>query len=280
MTILSKTIRILASILLFCACAPVREKEEIALIANNPLGIVMKNKKMLTVDTPNAGLITYYTVSAKNVPPNKKFNLYAADVVNPSKPYLELVSDKEGCLRLAAEKDVLLQDYPICMIYQHPGQPVTIWLVSDDKSNATKTSFIPYPLETFARDGAEVSLTRLTPNASLALCKGKYFQKNEKLEISLCSKEKNISRSISCQNGDFSFELVPPDQNGCGELLTLVVKRQSGEQLTLSYAWGRESLNREHLLGNIAKCQNEDYDKIEESVVSYRSGKAEDNGLI
>lgn len=262
----------LLSILLCISCAEHKVQKPEKLEVHNRIGIVMTNKKALTVDTINAGPINYYSFDAKKVPPNRKFYLHGTDDIQPNHPPLELVSDEYGNLRLASDKSIRLNRQLYAMQFLLPGEINTVWLVSEDKNTVVNTSFIPYPLEALGSDGAEISVIRLVRDGSLVRCKGTYFKNNEMLEILSVAKDKQVVVPIQCYKGAFTIDLTSPDPKSFGDTITLTIKRENGEVLTVSYPFGRESFNKDLLRGNSAKLQDEDYDKINDAVECYYKG--------
>ncbi len=258
----------LLAVVLCVSCSQAKIEREDALKTHNPLGVIFKSKRALTVET-TAGPCVFYLVDATKVPPNRRFYLYTADDPHADYPSLEVVSDSVGCLRLAANQNILLRDYLISMAYKLPGEVSSVWLVSENKNNIVKTSFVPYPLQTFGSDGAEITLTRATPDGASVLCDGVYFLPQERLHVVLHDKDSTLEMTVHCCNGRFAVDLKPLNLQSYGAMLTIDVKRENGEVLTISSPWGRESFNKELLYGNYTKLTQEDYEKIDEAVDCY-----------
>ena len=248
------------------SCAPQRHQEAETLTEYNPDGIVLHTKNALSIETSHAGIVRFITITAKNVPPRRKYILQRSDYIDTIESPLELVSDDAGRLWLADDLKIALDRYLICMNSLHLGEPCRFWLVSQNRKSAVYTMPVAYPLVTFGSDGAELTVTRLTHDGSRIRCQGKYFQSNEKLCIISLSKGKQERHPIFAVDGTFQLELAPPDKNSYGEMITLELHRQNGDCLTLNYPWGREAFNKEHLMANPANFTEEDYKKIEDAV--------------
>ncbi|MCE5294777.1 MAG: hypothetical protein LLF94_09235 [Chlamydiales bacterium] len=250
------------------SCSSTNYMHQLKFAAYNPLHIELKSKKAFTVQSEKGGLISFYSIVAKNVPPDRKFYLYTTDTPDPNFPPLEVVSDSSGKLRLGTDRNVYLKDYLLSMPYRLPGERSSVWLLTDT-GNSVNTTFIAYPLEALGSDGAEISIIRKMLNGTLVICKGKYFHENEKLTIISKGADKPIETPVTARNGAFSIDLTPPDSNSYGGTATVLVKRQNGEVLSLQYPWGRESFNKDLLQGNYAKFTDKDYEKIEEAHENY-----------
>ena len=85
---------LIALLILTISCAHTRVEEPARLTVHNPTGIVLKSKKAFSIDTENAGPITFYVIDAKKIPPNRKFYLQASDYIQPTYPPRELFSDR------------------------------------------------------------------------------------------------------------------------------------------------------------------------------------------
>lgn len=266
---MKKMALLLLGVWLSFSCSHSHVPQVETLQANNTAGIVLRSKKAFCVDTPNAGPVAYCLISASHVPPNRKFYLQSTNELNPSYSPLELVSDDEGHLRLATDRSQFLDEYLLLMMYRHYGEICQFWLVSDDKRIVVQTSCVPYPLEAFGSDGAELSLLRLNPSGSKVRCTGKYFLPGEKLLLQASTKKQTAVQPIISRDGTFFAELDPPDPASFGEVITLEVKRQNGESITLQYPWGREAGNKGLLAGNLAKFKEEDYEKLQEAYQAY-----------
>lgn len=272
---MSKQIVFLILAFLATACAPATRQEPEKLTVRNPIGIVMKNKNALTVET-SVGPVSFCTFDAKNVPPNRRFYLQSSDLVCPAYPPIELLSDEYGCLRTAADRSLSLKNHVYSMQFLLPGEMSSAWLLSEDKSIVVRTSFVPYPLEAFGSDGAELSVVRLVKDASRVECRGRYFNANEKLKIHSATKEKQTIDTIQCYKGGFTLDLAAPDPKSFGGIITLTITRENGEKLSLSYPFGRESFNKDLLCGNVAKLKDEDHDKIDDALEAYYKGTSSD----
>ncbi|MBS0655959.1 MAG: hypothetical protein JSR46_09295, partial [Verrucomicrobia bacterium] len=154
------------SIVAYASCAhqPVVPKETLA--ESNIPGIKVRAKKALSVDTPNAGTIVFYTVVATNVPPQRKFTLQMSDDANVDKSALiKLTSGSDGRLWIKGE-NTPLDRCPLPITNVLPGEVSSWWLVAEDRSVAVATKVIGYPLEEFGSDGAQISLSRLHHDGS------------------------------------------------------------------------------------------------------------------
>lgn len=259
----------LVVVLLCTSCSQTKVEQAESLKVHNPLGIVFKSKKATTIETSAGGPCTFYVVDAANVPPNRRFYLYMADDAPSDYPSLEVVSDGTGCLRLASNQNILLREYLIAMSYKLPGEVSSVWLASENKNNIVKTSFVPYPLQTFGSDGAEVSVIRTKSDGTFVQCKGTYFQDKECLQITLRDKDNYVERRVVCCKGSFSLNLVPPSSKSYGGMITLHITRQNGDVMELCYPWGREAFNKDLFKCNYSKFTQEDWDKIDDAVDCY-----------
>ena len=268
--------RYLLVLILCVGCSHHTMKEPERLTINNPTHMVFRCKKAFTVDTETAGPITFFTLDTQNVPALRKFYLQGTDEVIPSGIPAELASDADGILRYAADTNLSLAKCPFPIQFFLPGEICNMWLVSDDKQIVVKTSFIPYPLVTYASDGAEAEVIRLERDGSVVRCQGAYFNDNEAL-IVRCSANKGKHKiQRICHNGTFVIDLPSPDPESFGEMIMLTVTRESGETLTLSYPVGREVFNKDHLCANVSKLTEEEYDQVNDAYECYFKGSSPD----
>lgn len=259
-------------VLLCCGCSSAHVEKFERVTVNNPIGIILKSKRALTIDTESAGPIAFYSFDAKKVPPNRRFYLQSNDLMQPGYPPIELISDEYGCLHMAADHSLRLSRviYPMELLL--PGEVQAVLLMSEDRAIVVKTTFVPYPLQAFGSDGAELSVVRTVRDGSRVRCTGAYFNSDEKLELVSKSNDKEILYPIQCYKGSFGLDLMAPNPKSYGCVITLTVKRENGELLTLSYPVGRESFNRDLLCANTSKLTNEDRDKVEEAIECYYKG--------
>lgn len=132
--------------------------------------------------------------------------------------------------------------------------------MSKDKKTHMVKKWVPYPLVAYGNDGAELGISRLTDNASWVFFCGKYFKKDEVLNVKTIGKNKTQKLpEITCnEKGIFTMRLMPPDLKSYGEIITVEVTRASGEVVLIQYPWGREALSTKGVLGNEGLMQEED----------------------
>ncbi len=263
-------------IMVLCvSCATNKTQAPQLLQVQNAHGIVMKNKKAITVETKNAGPIAFYVFDAQKVPANRKFYLQFNDEMQPRHP-IELISDDYGCLHLATDRSAALRERIYYMQFLLPGEIQSVWLVSEDKNIAVNTTFIPYPLVAYGTDGAEISVVRTESKGMLVQCHGKYFKDQEKLKVFIDEKDAQVIKPVDCNKGNFYIHVVPPNPKSFGGAVSLTIVRENGEVMSLSYPFGRESFNKDALCGNTTKMQDEDYDKLEDAIQCYYKGTSPD----
>ncbi len=255
---------------LFVGCAPRYEGQSVPRReVRNTYGSKITSKTIAVVNTPNAGPVVFRRVAAEDIPPNRKFRLMIQYFDSNDHALLDLRSDNEGRLWIEPDMKVPLNKYPICDAFCLYGQQSTLWLLSEDKNLAISTTYVPYPLQVAAQDGAETSITRLDFHAKTVKCAGAYFQGNEVLQLTVISRDGKKSFPVYCAaDGTFMVNIASPQQ-GYGGTMTVQLQRQNGEMLEMKYPWGRDSMDRTQWVGNIAKMKKEDWDMAFESLESY-----------
>lgn len=215
-------------------------------------------RKITTVETKNAGYVNFYTIAVAPVAVRKKFYLINGESLNEYESGLELVSDDDGVLWTTGDQKMKLERLLLPMMGFLEGQQCSFWIISNDRKTVLNTKFVPYPLVSYGKDGAEVSVTYSTPNASVVVCHGTYFNANEVLEVITQGKNSSSSRNIQCRDGRFSCQATPPDSKSYGEVLTLKILRENGDCITVDYPWGRDCFNKEYLQADPSKMKEED----------------------
>ncbi len=149
------------------------------------------------------------------------------------------------------------------------GQPYTIWLISDDRKIAVSTDVIPYPLKTTASDGAEISIKRLEVCGKKIECKGRRFKDKESLKITSDVGERSSETTVQCTSGKFCIEINPAASSNWHGPITLLIHRENGEVLSISYPVGIECLYSKHMYAESSKLHREDFDKFNEEIQFY-----------
>lgn len=227
-----KSFLLTISFLILCTSC---HKHAVVLEEKNPCGIVLECKQIKEIQTPT-GPIYFYSLFAENVPPNMRFNSFQENLLISEKDK-DFESDSQGCL-LARDSKIPSQHCVFIPQNLKSGEPVKIWLVSEDNSISIPATCIPYPLEAFGRDNAHVSLIMKNWNFYDALCQGDGFEDGEEIELIRTTGTKKISSSFSCIGGKFSQILHPPEPEAKEGIVVVTILRRNGETLSLQYGWG------------------------------------------
>lgn len=211
---------------------------------DNPYGSQFEAQRQQDVEIPKVGTVAAFSFIGRNFIPDQKVTLASQSLYGAIKPLYEYQADDDGFLgRQIPEGTMMLENDVWLMFDFYKGQPVRYWLYTKDGKVRISTLFIPYPIETQARDGAKISIRRLTPDARLVICEGVDFLPDERLFITTQAAGQMVANTpIACANGSFSMVLEPGASGKTGGKALVEVKR-ANERLVLDYDWGCEAIN-------------------------------------
>ncbi len=222
----------------------------------NPYGSILYAERVKDTYIENVGPVATYRFLARRFPPEGKYLLASENLGCPRQPYAWYNVDDDGQLGRPIETGTLMLDNEHILMFDYcKGEPVDYWLVSEDGKARQSVTIVPYPISIEARDGAQVSVRRLTYDARLVLVEGSDFNSDEKI---LVSSQSGTNRSdnvpITCVNGRFSMILEPSSPGRSGGTAYVDVRRFK-ELLTLEYDWGSEAVNAKKRLANTSRIQ-------------------------
>lgn len=227
----------------------------------NPYGVVFDVEPLNDVDVPKVGKVAAYGFVGRNFSPDQTVVLASQHINGTLKPLYEYMVDDDGTLgRQIADGMMMLENEVILMFDFFRGQPIRYWLYTKDGKVRVSRLVVPYPIQTTGKDGATISIRRITPDAKLALCEGYDFLPDELVLVSTQTGKDLIANiPISCPNGKFSIALEPGLSGKTGGKAYVEVKRTT-ERLLLEYSWGCEAV---HTKSVIAPSRYVDQDTLQ-----------------
>lgn len=245
----------------------VQEQHETPLVIQerelNPHGSLFYAERMEDTYVENVGLVATYRFIARRFPRDASYLLASQNLGRPLTPVAWYKVDDEGMLGRQIDAGTLMLDNEMILMFDYcRGESVEYWLCSQDSKARLGCTFVPYPIEAEAHDGARISLRRLTQNATLVLLEGYDFNPDEELYITSQSgplKTENVP--IECKNGRFSMIFEPAVPGKSGGVAYVDVQRKNG-RLTLEYDWGSEAVNSKKRLANTTKIKQDALLKI------------------
>lgn len=254
-------IRLTVLLLIFgttsCSRPPLKEQ--------NPLGIVFEHRACSKIEVPGVGHVAVMGLQVKNVLPGGWYELKVENSAGLLATKRVFISNINGRL-LQIENGRIKSALDTLRIFENdklPGERSKYWLISKDGTTAVSCTYVPYPWETHAKDGASLSLERVTYDAQIVTLHANGFRPNEPLEFTSHSGDETIKGNVTCdQNGMLTASLLPAVIGQKGGKASVVMKRLNGELLSIDYEWGRDAMNRDKLIAPLAKIPKkyfEDY---------------------
>jgi hypothetical protein len=238
------------------AAAPAQEEK-------NPHAIFFEAEKLKDTHIDPIGPVATFRLIVRNAIPDQKYILSSQNVGGPVKPLYEYEADDEGQLGRQLQDGTMMMDNDILLMFDFfKGESVQYFLESKDGSTHLKTTVIPYPIRAEGRNGAEVTLRRLTPDAKLMICEGDGFLPDEEIFISSQSaRMRTTNIPFTCENGQFSVILEPQVSGKTGGLAYVDIRR-AGERMILEYDWGCQALNLKRREADSTKMKLDAISKI------------------
>jgi hypothetical protein len=224
----------------------------------NPFGSVLVAQRTKDTFVENVGQVATYRFITRKFPTETRYLLATQNLGKPLTPYAWYDPDDEGQLGRQLDLGTLMLDQELFLMFDYcRGEPVEYWLCSSDSKARLCVELIPYPIKTEGRDGASVTLKRLTQNAALLLLEGFDFDPDEQIVVSTqVGNNHTPNVPITCTYGRFSMLLEPSCPGKSGGVGYVDVVRL-GERLSLDFDWGSEATNPKKRLGNTSKIQQD-----------------------
>lgn len=217
----------------------------------NPYGSIFIIEKQEDTQVEKVGAVATYKFVARNFVPSQKFDLYKRTLHGPPLLIYEYEVDDDGQLgRNINGSTMMLDNEQFLMFDFFKAEPVQYILRSKDGNVLLSNRLIPYPVEREGKDGAEVHIRRLVPDARLVICEGKDFNADEKIFISSQSAGKRTANvPVICTNGRFSmiFEPATPEKSGGTAYVEIL---RFNERMVLDYEWGCDAINPKRRMAN------------------------------
>jgi len=222
----------------------------------NPYGSFFAGEKVSDTYVENVGPVATFKFIARNFPTDKKFVFASQNLGGPIKPLAQYDVDDDGTLGRQIDTGTLMLDNEMWLMFDFSrGESVKYWLVSTDGTVRLANTIVPYMIKAEGRDGASVTLRRLTPDAGLMLCEGYDFNPDEQILVSSQSgKARTYNTPITCANGRFSMIFEPASAERSGGIAYVDIQRFS-ERLMLEFDWGCEALNTKKRCANTSRIQ-------------------------
>lgn len=254
------------------SCSPNRPKEELAKkktapkpesLASpdrevNPHGSVFYADKQADTFIENVGMVATYRFVARKFLPEEPYLLASENLGSPLEPFAWYEIDDDGHPGRQIEAGTLMLDNEMFLMFDYcKGESVDYWFLSNDKKARLRATIVPYPITVEAKDGATISIRRLTPDARLVLLEGKDFDPDEKIWISSQSGSVRSSNvPVACPGGRFSMLFEPAQEGKSGGTAYVDVVRIR-ERLMLEYDWGCEATNPKKRMANTQKIKTD-----------------------
>ncbi len=264
---MKKMIYVIALLALFISCQrperPTLKKKEIQtpLVSDrqiNPHGALFYAERMDDTYVENVGQVVTYRFVARKLPSDTSFLLSNQNLGQALNPIGWYEVDDDGQLGRQIDTGTLMLDNEMILMFDYcKGEPVEYWLISKDQKTRLGTMFVPYPIKCESRDGAIITIRRLTQDARLVLMEGIDFDPDERIVISSqygSSRTPNVP--ILCTNGKFSmiFEAASPEKSGGIAYVDVIRKK---ERMMLEYDWGSEAVNGKRRQANSSRIRHD-----------------------
>ena len=224
----------------------------------NPYGSIFYADRQDDTYIENVGMVATYRLVGRKLPPEESFLLASENLGVPISPISWYEIDDEGQPGRQIDAGTLMLDNEMFLMFDYcKGESVDYWLISNDKSARLKTTIVPYPITQEAKDGATITIRRLTPDARLVLLEGKDFDPDEKIWVSSQSGTTRSSNvPIVCASGRFSmlFEPAVAEKSGGTAYIDIVRIR---ERLMAEYDWGCEATNPKKRMANTQRIKTD-----------------------
>lgn len=213
-------------------------------IEKNPYGSQFEAYHHEDVDVPKLGKVAAVAFIGRNFIPDQKLTLASYNIYGIVRPIYELQADDDGYLgRQVPEGTMMLENEVLLMFDFFRGQPIRYLLYSSDGKVLLSSLFVPYPIETTGKDGAKVSLRRLTYDGRLMFCEGVDFQPDEVIKVTSQAAGIIVQDTVVvCENGVFTMVFEPGATGKTGGKAIVEIRR-ARERLFLEYDWGSEAIN-------------------------------------
>ncbi len=225
---------------------------------SNPYGSVFYSIRTEDTYVENVGAVATYQFIARKCIPNASYILSTRALNGDITPVMRLETDDEGQLGRQIDAGTLMLDNERILMFDFcKGEPIEYWLTSLDGKTNIKSTFVPYPIATQGRDGATISIRRLTPDAKLVLVEGYDFDPDEKIYVSTQSsgsETKNVP--FVCTNGKLSMIIEPAGEGKSGGTAYLNISRMK-ERLVLEFDWGCEATNPKKRMANTQRIKQD-----------------------
>lgn len=224
----------------------------------NPYGSLFYAERTDDTYVENVGSVATYRFIGRRFPEEASYILASQSLGGPRQPVAKYEVDDEGQLGRQIDVGTLMLDNEMILMFDYfKGEPVDYWLCSTDGKSRLRTTFVPYPIVSYGRDGAVISIRRLTQDAGLVLLEGIDFNPDENILVSTQSGTKRTSNvPIVCTNGKFSMVLEPAYAGKSGGTAYVDVMRMN-ERLMVEYEWGCEAINPKKRQANTSRIKQD-----------------------
>ncbi|MBS0655241.1 MAG: hypothetical protein JSR46_05660 [Verrucomicrobia bacterium] len=235
----------------------------VVLQKKNPDSVYFGTERLSDIGIESVGDVASFQLVVRNAPPDQKYMLSNRNLGGPIKPIYEYQADDDGTLGRQVSEGTMMLDNDVWLMFDFfRGEPVEYFLTSRDGATELVTTFVPYPIKATGKDGAEISVRRLVPDARLMLCEGDGFVPDEEVLVSSQSaNERTVDVPYICRNGRFSMLLEPQAAGKSGGVAYIEVKR-AAERLALEYDWGCQALNPKRRVANSSKMKQDALSKL------------------
>ncbi len=229
----------------------------------NPYGSLFYAERAEDTYVENVGSVATYRFIGRRFPEEHIYLLASQSLGGPMQPMAKYEVDEDGQLGRQIDAGTLMLDNEMFLMFDCcKGEPIEYWLCSTDGKARLNTTIVPYPIIAHGRDGAVISVKRLTQDASFALLEGEDFNPDEEILISTQSGTNRTSNTpVICTNGKFSMLLEPSVAGRSGGIAYVDVMRVN-ERLMVEYDWGCEAVNPKKRQGNTTRIKQDALIKI------------------
>lgn len=181
-------------------------------------------------------------LDTKNITPGRQYTLYITNTRGDYGSMGEFVADENGKL-VNVTTGQFLSKLSFALGSFHRGEGCYYVLISEDKQESLSGHVVPHPYEHTFSDGAEFTITLISPDFSSFILVGKGFNPGENLKsISQSSGETLVTNFTVSNKGFFVSMLMPAVIGKNGGPATLTLQRDNGEKGSIHYKWGMDAL--------------------------------------
>lgn len=185
------------------------------------------------------------SLKVTGLPKYQAFFLHQMRADGSSSNPLHLRVDKEGQVQyFTDQKPQLLENFLIHLSGFDPHEPIHFVITSERGDIYLSTTSFPNQPEVISKSGAKLRVEAMDPLATFFLIKGEGFDSKEPFDFISTSCNEGQSQSMQAGlDGTIFFSCSPIVKGKTGGDARVEIYRKNGEELSLDYKWGKNTLD-------------------------------------